>query len=199
MGIKLVSLFADRLNLNGDQANLLVLQKRLKWAGLQADIVAVSSADELKSAAGDFLFLGHGSLAAWAACRSDWPSIAEDFLLESGRAPAMSVASASDLLLPRVSDLKLEHEKQTSEFVVETLGSIRILGYKNTRQVHSESKQIGNLLLTWLHGPVLAKNPKLADAIIARILGTEGFELKENDKTRKIEQIVAGVWQLEAE
>jgi CobQ-like glutamine amidotransferase family enzyme len=52
-------------------------------------------------------------------------------------------------------------------------------------------------ILTWLHGPVLAKNPALADEVIRQILGgTEGTGL-ENENTRKIDEIVAGVWQLE--
>jgi hypothetical protein len=64
MSIKLVSLFPGHLNLNGDQANLKVIQMRLKWFGYQSSVVAVNVGDQIPADA-HLIFLGHGSMAAW--------------------------------------------------------------------------------------------------------------------------------------
>jgi len=60
--IRLGSLFPEDLNLNGDQANLLVLKKRLELRGVSSLVVDIplNKIDDV-----DFLFLGHGSIAAW--------------------------------------------------------------------------------------------------------------------------------------
>ena len=64
MILKLVSLYADHLNLNGDQANLTVMQKRHEWRGGVVVHHVVEKGQDIPADA-DFLFLGHGSMAAW--------------------------------------------------------------------------------------------------------------------------------------
>ena len=65
MTLKLVSLFPGHLDLNGDQSNLKVLVKRLAWRGVSAEIVGISKGDVVPADAA-LIFLGHGSIAAWA-------------------------------------------------------------------------------------------------------------------------------------
>lgn len=196
--IQLASLFTDRLNLNGDQANLFVIQKRLSWLGFESEIKDVRSAAQLAVSNASFLFLGHGSLAAWEACLGEWPTLSQDFLAATASTAAMAVASASDLLLQAATGVAPEFGPNMSAFEVEKLGELSVLGYKNTSQLHSESQQVGNLLLTWLHGPLLAKNPSVADEQIRRILGASAPGDLSNANTRKIDEIVAGIWKLEA-
>ena len=197
--LQLVAPFAERLNLNGDQANLFVLKKRLQWLGFSSEIIPVQNREQLEAANADFVFLGHGSLAAWDACFADWPTLGADLTALASKKVAMSVASGSDLLLRSATGSPGKIGHNVSKFEVETLSGERILGYKNSSQQDSETRLVGNILLTWLHGPVLAKNPQLADDIIARILADQAPKQFANENTRKIDEIVAGIWQLEAE
>lgn len=49
-----------------------------------------------------------------------------------------------------------------------------LVGNGNNGEDHTEGARIGNLLATYLHGPVLARNPALADAIAAAVLERRG-------------------------
>ena len=64
--ITFYTLFPDRLNLNGDQANIFVLQQRLAWQGIESELVAIESLAVLQGQdlTGKFLLIGHGSNAA---------------------------------------------------------------------------------------------------------------------------------------
>ena len=106
--LKLVSIFGDRLNLNGDQANLFILQQRLKWAGFDSKIAIVSNQSELDAAEADFLFLGHGSLAAWKSCTTDWPDLATGFSQASTQIVSMAVASGADLVFAAGESRQIE-------------------------------------------------------------------------------------------
>lgn len=195
----LATVFADRLNLNADQANLFVLQQRLKWAGHSSSIVSVSSQAELSASKANFLLLGHGSLAAWQACLSDWPNLAQDFLDFAVNHAALAVASGADQVAqaPAKSVQPEKLPRTVSEFCLEGFEGLRVLGYKNTSTKINQTMRIHSAIVTWLHGPLLAKNPALADSIICDLLNLSNEELK-NENTRKIDEIVAGVWQLES-
>lgn len=195
--LKLVSIFGDRLNLNGDQANLFILQQRLKWAGITSEVLTVSSQSELDSADADFLFIGHGSLAAWQSCLKDWPDLASAFLTSSRSVPAFAVASGADEVIGVTGNKRSKLAQTFSEFCVDQFEGRDLLGYKNTTTAENTTVRINQAMLTWLHGPVLAKNPAMADEIIRQILGGAEVAGLENENTRKIDEIVAGVWQLE--
>ena len=181
------SIFADSLNLNGDQANLFVLQQRLKWAGHSSTIAPVSSLAELEQSKADFLFLGHGSIAAWKACEAQWPSLAKDFLTFSNSRSALAVSSGADRVLAASGAQPAVLDASVSEFCLDDFDSQKILGYKNTSSIANS---------TLRHGPVLAKNPAVADAILSDLLAISPKGLA-NENTRKIDEIVAGVWHLE--
>ena len=195
--LKLATIFGDRLNLNGDQANLFILQQRLKWAGYSSEILSVSSESELNSANADILLLGHGSLAAWQICLSEWPNLGKAFTDFSASKPALAVSSGADQVLRDAAiDLVLMPDN-ISEFCEERFIETALLGYKNTYTRDNQTTQLNGAVLTWLHGPVLAKNPKLADWFISALLGVAETPNLTNENTRKIDEIVAGVWQLE--
>ena len=190
------SIFADSLNLNGDQANLFVLQQRLKWAGHSSTIAPVSSLAELEQSKADFLFLGHGSIAAWKACEAQWPSLAKDFLTFSNSRSALAVSSGADRVLAASGAQPAVLGASVSEFCLDDFDSQKILGYKNTSSIANSTLRVERAILTWLHGPVLAKNPAVADAILSDLLSISPKGLA-NENTRKIDEIVAGVWHLE--
>ncbi len=56
---------------------------------------------------------------------------------------------------------------------VEPLGVV-LRGHGNNGTDRTEGARRGNLLATYLHGPVLARNPELADAMLAAMLARRG-------------------------
>lgn len=198
--IRLYSLMPDRLNLNGDQANLIILQKRMAWQGIQAEIVPICSPEDMREALAfashnpqeTFVLIGHGSVAAmrtlepWKAEVRAWI----DQLINLG-CSGLAVGSGFELLL---DDIK--RKERVSEFAVAQLREgVQGLGYVNSDAELPLIEVVGaGFVRTLLHGPVLAKNPHLADWFLKRM----GVTVKQNDRTKEIDAIVAKVWELEA-
>ena len=71
--IRLAALYPNHLNLNGDFANLAVLQKRLEWYGVEAEVVYVEKPTDLTKF--DVVLLGHGSRDAWVQLENIDPEL----------------------------------------------------------------------------------------------------------------------------
>ena len=172
--LKLAALFPKHLNLNGDHGNLLVVQRRLKWLGVAAEVIPVTNSTNLSDF--DFVLVGHGSKAAW----DEILRLDTDFVnnlvsyIESGK-PALVVASAYDLVSKNLLGKQNEQQEHRSLFVKTSEG---VVGYVNSSSKASELVGHKNSLLTLLHGPLLAKNPKLADELIHRM----GIEVNSDAK-----------------
>jgi CobQ-like glutamine amidotransferase family enzyme len=159
--LRFAALYPKHLDLNGDHGNLLVLQKRLLWRGVEAVIVPVFKPQVLADF--DFVLLGHGSKDAWAEVLRLDP----DLLLRVGELvrdgkPVMAISSGYEYLIEELEGNVVEHGVHVSEF----RNVDEIVGYLNTDAVLSEIRTIRQTVLTLFHGPVLAKNPDLADKII---------------------------------
>lgn len=159
--LRFAALYPKHLDLNGDHGNLLVLQKRLLWRGVEAVIVPVFKPQDLSDF--DFVLLGHGSKDAWAEVLRLDP----DLLLRVGKLardgkPVMAISSGYQYLIEELEGNVVEHGLHVSEF----RNVDEIVGYVNTDSVLSEIRSIRQTVLTLFHGPVLAKNPDLADKII---------------------------------
>lgn len=194
------TVFGDRLNLNGDQANLAVLQKRLAWAGVDSEVVQIASKQELLVSGADYILLGHGSKAAWASCQGSWPTLATDFVAATQTTPGLAIGSGASRVVEARGDTLVSLHAPISLFAVDSLHGRELLGYKFSQVSPCDSMMVGKALVSWLHGPLLAKNPELADQVIREILRSRGEaepSLLSNDNTRKIDEILAGVWRLE--
>ena len=181
--LKLAALYPDHLNLNGDMANLLVLQKRLQWQGEAAEIVSLTSSSNLSDF--DFVLAGHGSIAAWADIKRIDPDFLKNVLkfIESGK-PALVIASAYDQLAEGVLGSKKRIGSHRSEFVRTAEG---IVGYVNTDSNEEVLRWHKNSLFTLLHGPVFVKNPELADEFILK----SGLvkEIQPNKRSIEIDEL----------
>ena len=156
------TVFPDDLNLNGDQANLLVIQKRLRLQGVTSQIVEVASSDLDEV---DLLFLGHGSIAAWDFIDKNHPRAMSDIAsyFQSGK-PLFAVSSGALRVLGQTGR-KFTEGDHRSEFV----DADGIIGYLNSPVQNFIFEKIQNSWFTLLHGPVLAKNPDLADQICTEL------------------------------
>ena len=194
--IQLYTLTPERLNLNGDQGNLLVLAQRARWAGETVLVTALDTQEEVLALSRaipsqSLLLLGHGSMAAMRSIDSYRPAVIE--LIAAMRAKSLPVLVVGSC----VEWLSNSHEKQEriSEFVVADLDGESILGYRNTDAAIESISRDGSVISTMLHGPLLAKNPKLADDLLKSV----GVKAKKNDRTKEIDAIVLKVWELEAD
>ena len=170
--IRLAALYPNHLNLNGDLANLLVLQKRLEWYGLETEVVSVEKPTDLS--AFDVVLLGHGSRDAWAQLEElDAALIASVTSLVKAGAKVMAVSSGYEALIEAIEGVVVKHSERVSEFRDQD----GIVGYVNSEAELEHIKWIENSLFTLFHGPVFAKNPDLADkflgALIAGVAGAQ--------------------------
>jgi CobQ-like glutamine amidotransferase family enzyme len=163
--IRLAALYPNHLNLNGDLANLLVLQKRLEWYGLAADVVYVEKPSDLTKF--DVVLLGHGSRDAWAQLEDIDPELIPSVasLVSAGK-KVMTVSSGYELLIEAIDGLVVKHSERVSEF----RSHEEIVGYVNSEAELEPIRWINDSLFTLLHGPVFAKNPDLADRFLGSLI-----------------------------
>ncbi len=206
--IKLVSLFSRHLDLNGDQANLKVAQIRLGWFGNQVEIVNVDKGEAIPTDAA-LVFLGHGSIAAWADIEDDLYKLVPQItsLIANGMA-FMAVASGHERAIELgLMPGKVDKVERVSKFEIATLDGQEILGYLNSETTAPIIQKQGLVLGTQLHGPLFAKNPDFVDSYLAEVLQSQlgtlvtlqasGAQAKNN--ADQVAGIVEEVWKLERE
>jgi len=159
--IRLGAISPTHLNLNGDLGNLLVLKKRLEWRNVESSIELLNGSEDFNDF--DFILVGHGSNAAWKQLLDSRSDLLEKLVsyVESNGA-LLAVSSAADILQPMLTGVEVTVGDRVSEF----LNVDGVVGYKNSDSKGENLSWYKNALLTQMHGPVLAKNPKLADQII---------------------------------
>jgi CobQ-like glutamine amidotransferase family enzyme len=171
--IRLLELYPDHLNLNGDRGNLLVLQRRLEWAALEVEVSSYRPGESLGGQAPDFVLLGHGSAAAWRQIYADLARIAPTLQTWiDGSTQMLAVSSGFAALHGLLRGLPTEVNKvsRISKFEVAEFADIQVVGYKNTDLDLPTIERFENLIGTVLHGPLLAKNANLSDEILNSML-----------------------------
>ncbi len=175
---EIIRLFPDRLNLNGDQANALVMQKRAAWAGLSIDVVDYEDLSTLEplisrianSDAPVLVILGHGSRAAMSSI-SHLKSQVEALLAtcKDKRHTVLVIGSSTEWLLDH------SQGERSSEFWAGQVsyedGEFEVVGYLNSQASLDPIWVDGSLFYTLLHGPVLAKSSAFADYLILKLTG----------------------------
>jgi lipid II isoglutaminyl synthase (glutamine-hydrolysing) len=201
--IRLGVLFPQHLNLNGDLGNAEVVAKQLEWRGIATEIVPVETDADLSTPL-DFILVGHGSTAAWAAIetllRTMAPSLKK--LIKSGT-PGLAISTGFEKLLEHGALGYLDFRKlpeRISKFHVQRDGESEVLGYLNTDVDLPVMHREGNWISTLLHGPVLAKNPNLLEEVLSKIANGAGFALpiiQAGEKAGQLADLIDEVWKLE--
>ena len=207
--VVLGSVFGGRLNLFGDQGNLLALKRFIESQGLTVSIVPVHSTEE--ALACNFVLVGHGSIAAMASIREglnqiDWRAVLTEV-------PTLAVGSGLELLAKKYfpashewATKDRESEFHVADFKGET--EFKVLGYRNTdsnfegtRLLVNEQARIG-IYGSMQHGPVLAKNPRLLQLLAEATLRSAR---KTGVKTHEhlawvalLNDVARRIWELEA-
>lgn len=196
--IRIATLFADHLNLNGDQANLSVLKQLLEHCAVSVEIVNVTSEHQLAKLDANLVFIGHGSQAAHSAINGELAQLVKS-AKASGRF-LFFVGSGVEFAVENkfATGQQIVRAERESKFDIGELGELKVLGYRNTDSSLPNLWLEENSLFCMLHGPVLAKNPKLLNWLAKQI--TE-FEITETAKAwlEKVNQISRRIWELETE
>jgi CobQ-like glutamine amidotransferase family enzyme len=201
----MLQLLPELTDVNGDAQNALVLARRARWAGVDAEVAALHL-DETPTGTPAALVLGsttdpalprlvtalHGLrdvLAGWLA--DGVPLLAVGTGLEAlthgvrlpegrlegvglvpGESEPLAARVAGDLVVRAAEGELVGYENHSRGIRLEPgtapLGTV-VRGVGDGRGV--DGVRAGGVIGTRLHGPVLAKNPALADAVLALALG----------------------------
>ena len=207
--IRIVQLYPRDMNLYGDWGNARVLQKRLEWRGIDAEIVDHNPGDDTDLGSGDIFLGGGGQDAGQDKIQEDLQHHIDELarLVEDG-APMLLICGMYQLLgrtfvtgegkiikgagiLPLdtragtdrlIGNVTLEspefgevvgYENHSGRTYVddghEPLGKV-LRGAGNNGEDQQEGLRYRNVIGTYLHGPILPANPRVADFLIAKAL-----------------------------
>lgn len=160
--IKLASFMPNYFNNNGDQGNIEVLAKQLKWRGAQYTV----SSSELRDS--DFLLVGDGSRAVMREFESELAAISELVAerLRTGK-PTLLVGSAHEFFCSRLPGLpELQSAPRVSEHREVSFGDLNVFGYRNN-EIDVDFFIENAFISTSLFGPILAKNENLLNIVLS--------------------------------
>lgn len=217
--LSVCALYPELMNIYADRGNLLMLERRCAWRGIELRLTASTLGDVIRDDH-DLYYIGGGQDADQLRCAAD---------LVRHKAAALHSAAAGGRvilgvcggyqLLGRSYEIGDEHVEGAGLLDVVTVreegprligniavafGDAVIVGFENhagrTRLAAGqeplgrvirghgndgrsgfEGARAGNVIGTYVHGPLLPKNSWLCDWLIARALGLEPAELMALD------------------
>jgi CobQ-like glutamine amidotransferase family enzyme len=151
--IVVAHLYPDYLNIYADRGNMAVLDRRAAWRGIGFDYRTVSVGETPTPGEADLYYVGGGQDREQALIAPD--------LAAKGPALAEAVAGGAALLA--------------------VCGGYQLLGrvaagFGNNGEDGLEGCRVGRAIGTYLHGPLLPRNPWLADWLIAEALARRAGE-----------------------
>jgi hypothetical protein len=207
--MRLIYLYGDLMNLYGDRGNIIALQRRCAWRGIDLEVFEVTTGDRIDPQSSDLFFFGGGQ-------DREQSTVSEDLARGNGEAIQEAVEEGAALLAVCGGYQLLGHFFRTAEgveipgtglFDAHTVaGSVRnvgnvvaesnlcdephtlvgfenhsgrtylgegieplarvIAGCGNNGEDSLEGARYRHAVGTYLHGPLLPKNPWLADWLI---------------------------------
>jgi len=209
MRLQLVHLYPDLMSLYGDRGNIITLERRCAWRGVELEVTNVSLGDRIDPKAADMFFFGGGQDREQVAVSHDlqeglgaavteavedgaallsvcggYQLLGHYFrtgegteILGTGLFDVHTIAGSKRMVGDVVAVTSLEgagfevvgfenHSGQTFlDAGAEPLARVQI-GCGNNGQDHLEGVRYKHAVGTYLHGPILPKNPRLADWLI---------------------------------
>ena len=208
MKINIAHLYPEQLNLYGDKGNILTLERRLKLRGIECEVKEYAIGDKIDFENTDILLLGGGgereistvenallpqaeSLKNYIENNGSVIAICEGFeLLGNGHLNIIDISvqkakkrTADDIVIESdiISSTIVGFENHKNNIDIKgytPLGKVKY-GIGNSADTGNEGMIYKNLICTNIYGPVLPKNPKLADYIIKCALDqkSDAYEL----------------------
>jgi CobQ-like glutamine amidotransferase family enzyme len=210
-------LYPDLLNLYGDRGNIIALERRCKWRGIQAKVVSLGAGQDADFESIDLFFIGGGQ-------DFDQYTLLDDLGIGTAGSKASRLKAAIEADVPVLAicggyqilgEYYLGHEGQRADFIgaipmFTEAGNDRLIGnlvfnaegiegspvvvgfenhagrtflregarplgrvvegFGNNGQDGTEGLRYRNVIATYSHGPLLPKNPKVADSLIGLAL-----------------------------
>jgi CobQ-like glutamine amidotransferase family enzyme len=222
--LRVCALYPDVMNIYADRGNLLVLQRRCAWRGIDFTLAGAGFGEGVDPDAHDLFYIGGGQDRDQELCAADMLLTKRDALAQAadagrlllgvcggyqllGHAYALADRELPGLGLVDLRTHRVEGPRLIGNVAIEVDlagdGRRRVLaGFENHagrtalgtdaqplgRVLHGhgndgasgvEGVRRGNVIGTYLHGPLLPKNAWFADWLIATALG--GVELEPLD------------------
>jgi CobQ-like glutamine amidotransferase family enzyme len=215
--LRVCALYPDLMNIYADRGNLLVLQRRCRWRGLDFSLSASGLGERLDPDGADIYYIGGGQDRDQKLCAHDLAELKHDDLHGAAARGAVILAvcggyqllghsyQLGDETLPGVGLVNLTTVRADGPRLIGNVaieveldpGVRRILagfenhggrtqlgadaqplgrvlkGHGNNGLDKHEGVRAGNVIGTYLHGPLLPKNAWFADWLIARALGLQ--------------------------
>jgi CobQ-like glutamine amidotransferase family enzyme len=214
MKLRVLALYPEQMNIYADRGNMIFLQRRCEWRGIEFELVGVGPGDEFDPSAHDLLYIGGGQdrdqqlvaadmretkRTAIAAAVDDgavllavcggYQLLGHSYQLDDERIEGLGLVDLETVRDPGarlIGNIAIDAqlgEGQTLEIAgfenhggrtrlgpgVEPLGRV-IRGHGNNGSDGHEGVRAGNIIGTYIHGPLLPKNAELADHLISLAL-----------------------------
>ena len=198
--LRIAHLYPELLNLYGDGGNILVMRKRLAWRGIGCEVDEVHVDDRPNFSGVDIAFIGGGSdreqkivcdhllaeqaeLAAFvedggvllAVC-GGYQLLGHSYLMGDETVEGLSLVDlftdrGSPRLIGNIAVVGYENHGGRTHLGngVEPMGRV-LHGHGNDGQTGAEGCLYKNVVGTYVHGPLLPKNPGVADYLLSRAL-----------------------------
>jgi CobQ-like glutamine amidotransferase family enzyme len=183
MELRVLSLYPEQMNIYADRGNIIFLQRRCEWRGIGFVHAGAGPGEPVDPGAHDLFYIGGGQ-------DRDQRMVAADMVASKQRALAAAVDDGAALLAvcggyQLIGNVAIEVDLGAGPRLLAGfenhggrtyLGSEatplgRVLeGHGNNDRDGLEGVRRGNLIGTYLHGPLLPKNAWLADHLIAQAL-----------------------------
>lgn len=174
------SVFPGHLNIEADQANLLVLRYWLSSLGHEVKLHAINNDEQFANLNTlDFLLVGHGVPSAWKQIEDMQPKLQTLILAAiEANVSGLLVASGWDRQAQSRGRVLATGERMSlfARGTIETDSQDRIFGYANTTTKSPVISVEADFLFTQLHGPLFAKNSWLTLAVVNRMFQKRGLQ-----------------------
>ena len=205
MELRICHLYPEMLNLNGDHGNVMILADRAKRRGISVKIHDLSFGEHFSADAYDIVFLGNGQDEELSAVLKELLENDVEALKEYVEADGvlLAVGGGYELLGETgLSLLPIRAQNADQRLIGNTvikdnehiyigfenhagrmdIGSLKplgkvIYGVGNTGKEGDEGCRYKNVVGTYLHGPLLAKSPELADELLSTALSRRYGEI----------------------
>ena len=215
--LRVCALYPDLMNIYADRGNLLLLERRCRWRGIDFNVTASGLGERLDPDGADLFYIGGGQDRDQELCALDLAEVKRDALHAAAARGAVILAvcggyqllghsyQLEDATLPGVGlvdlvtvrsdeprligNVAIEVELETNVRRVlagfenhggrtnlgpdaTPLGRV-LKGHGNNGVDGHEGVRHGNVIGTYLHGPLLPKNAWFADWLIRTALGVD--------------------------
>ena len=184
MNVRVGHLYPDYLNIYADRGNIAVLARRAEWRGHRLEVEAIGIGEQLRPGDHDLLYVGGGQDREQLLVAGDMAAKAPELrkAVAGGAAVLHTIAGERRMIGDVLLECELEPgEKRTLAGFENHAGRTRldpgatplgrvVAGFGNDGESGFEGCRAGRVLGTYLHGPLLPRNPWLADWLLAQAL-----------------------------